>query len=96
LILDYIFDILGIILAFLRLMEPFVMQEFLRNVRKFLHWVACRRVKRKGLTLNYSKEPLCSFVNSAMNVEYVSVILLGITNLMENRKRINEAAGKTS
>ena len=31
----------------------------------------------------YSSEPLCAFANSAMNIEFVYLILVGINNFME-------------
>ena len=93
---DILADSLGIFLALVRLMEPFVMREFMCKAKKLWSWLTCRKHRFKEFKLKYSEEPLCSFVNSAMNIEYVSVILLGITNLMENRKKMNLQAGKTS
>jgi hypothetical protein len=36
---------------------------------------------RKSVKVEFSKESLDSFLNSAMNIEYVYIILLGIKNL---------------
>ena len=38
---------------------------------------------KKG-RLNYKDDTLSSFINSAMNIEYVYLILLGISNFMES------------
>lgn len=35
--------------------------------------------------LKFSDESLCSFMNSAANIEFVYLILLGINNFMENQ-----------
>lgn len=41
-----------------------------------------REKERKRRKREFSNEALCTFVNSAMNVEYVSLILLGINEFM--------------
>lgn len=35
--------------------------------------------------VKYSKESLCTFMNSAMNIEYVSLILVGIQSSFFDR-----------
>jgi len=39
--------------------------------------------ERKKKKKQFSNEPLASFVNSAMNIEFVYTILLGINNFMD-------------
>jgi hypothetical protein len=34
----------------------------------------------------FSSEPLCAFANSAMNIEFVYMILLGINNFLDSRE----------
>jgi hypothetical protein len=42
------------------------------------------RKKAEKLKQNLSKASVCSFLNSAMNIEYVHLILQGIDKLMQN------------
>ena len=41
---------------------------------------------KKVRQIKFSTEPLCSFANSAFNIEFVYLILLGINNLQEIRQ----------
>lgn len=38
----------------------------------------------KKQRIKFQKEGLCTFLNSAMNIEFVYIILLGVNNFMEN------------
>lgn len=80
------FDLSGIILALIRLSEPFVYNHFKRDVKKFFS----KFFKKKDNMVEekeekFSNEPLCAFANSAMNIEFVYLILLGINNFMDNQ-----------
>ena len=81
---------IGIPLALVRFLEPFVLQEFKADLsrlfRKICGCCGCRDKDEKKKVVRYSNEPLCSFVNSAMNIEFVYLILLGINNFMEGRE----------
>ena len=68
----------GIPIAILRLREPYVFEELKFKI------LSCLRIKPKSTKrLKYSKESLDTFLNSTMNVNYVSTILIGITNKMQ-------------
>jgi hypothetical protein len=46
--------------------------------------------------MKFANQSLCSFTNSAMNIEFVSLILLGINNFLDNRiihRRASESSG---
>ena len=36
--------------------------------------------------IKYKNEPLCGFLNQSINIEYVSLILMGINNFMDVQK----------
>lgn len=40
--------------------------------------------------VKFQKDELCSFLNSAMNIEFVYLILLGITNFMESTSQFQD------
>ena len=65
----------GIPLALVYLFEPYVFQVF-------LHEIKCNKLKNKKITKKYSARSLNSFLNAAVNIEFVSMILLGINNLL--------------
>ena len=61
-------------MALIRISEPYVWADFIKVMRpKF-----CRQ-KRKIAEVKFSNESLYSFMVSAMNMEYVCVILVGIS-----------------
>lgn len=64
----------GIFLAVIRLAEPYVFQQLRASF--------CKNTKQEKC--KFCKEALCSFVNSAMNIEFVYIILLGINNFMDS------------
>ena len=74
------FELIGVPIAIIRISEPFVYQEFKAMIQKFF----CCTKKRAEKKLEFSDESLCSFMNSAANIEFVYLILLGINNFMEN------------
>mmetsp|Transcript_24288 Transcript_24288/g.37485 ORF Transcript_24288/g.37485 Transcript_24288/m.37485 type:complete len:257 (+) Transcript_24288:596-1366(+) len=95
-----IFCSTGIFLAFILLIEPFVLKEFMALIRHTLHRCNCRKKEKpaevsldkflvtpalgkKREKKKYGNEPLTAFVNSAMNIELVYLILIGINNFME-------------
>lgn len=71
---------LGILLAMIRLSEPYVWNHFKQDI-KYLFNRESSTSKQK-----FSSEPLCAFANSAMNIEFVYLILLGINNFMDSRE----------
>ena len=73
--------ICGVGIAFLRLREPYIFNELLRVCR------IKRKRQRDKLGDNYSEESLNSFLNSAYNIEFVSVILKGMNKHMKNLAR---------
>ena len=87
-----IFNLIGIPLALIRLLEPYVFSIFKYEVRKFKYWlrskICCssrsiKPFKKKG---KFSTDSLQTYVNSMMNVEYVYLILVGIRTFMENHR----------
>ena len=62
---------MGIFLALIRFIEPYVLRTF----------------KGENSQINaqrqFSRESLCSFMNSAVNIEFVYIILVGINKFME-------------
>ena len=87
----YIFSFIGMPIVLIRFLEPFVLQEFLISSRKIMLRIkkifCCQSAEEASQKkkMKYSHESLCSFVNSAMNIELVNVILLGIGSLMDKR-----------
>ena len=65
----------GFPLAMTRILEPYVFQVVKKDI-------LCCFYKKKAKKYKYSTQSLNSFLNSAMNIEYVSLILLGINNFM--------------
>ena len=74
----------GICLAALRFFEPYVFQRFLRDFRKLF---CCSIVGKKQ---KFYKESLDSFLKSAMNLEYVYLILLGINRSFDRHQEDND------
>ena len=123
-VLEFLFCIVGIPIAIVRLIEPYVWREFhyqgyilAEKSIIFCDYLAilvrkcCYRTKKgqnslqygkkikkresdmrvatgpkakKRKQYDYSQDTLYSFINSAMNIEMVYLILLGISNFMEN------------
>lgn len=54
------------------------------------NFITCKKKsneeKKKIKKNKFSNEPLCSFVNSAFNIEFVYLILLSINTFMSNRQ----------
>ena len=76
----FMFELIGVPIALVRILEPFVFQEFKIVIKKYF----CCTKKRSVKKLEFSDESLCSFMNSVANIEFVYLILLGINNFMEN------------
>ena len=75
LILKLLVSPLGMILAYIRLGEPYVWQSLKQTICGKNHIE--KRVK-------FSEESLNSFLNSALNIEHVYIILTGINKHLEN------------
>jgi hypothetical protein len=72
--LKILFSTCGIFLAGVRLREPYVFKHFKQDILKMKN-------NRK-----FAYEPLCAFANSAMNIEFVYIILLGVNNFMQSKE----------
>ena len=83
------FEFIGVFIAIVRISEPFVWQEFKIFIKNY---IPCKQQKQKSnlRPLKFSDESLCSFMNSAANIEFVYLILLGINNFMDNICKDNE------
>ena len=80
-VLGYL-NVLGVLIAVIRVSEPYVWTNLKADL---IQLFTCNR---KGKTIErakFSKESLDSFLNSAMNIEYVYLILMGITTYLEQR-----------
>lgn len=66
-------------MAIQRLSEPFVWYAIVDDLKSMLR---CRKQSSTN-KLKYSKESLNSFINSAMNIEYVFIVLTGINFYLE-------------
>lgn len=84
-------SIVGIPMAYVRLHEPYVWQIVKKELNNLLKRCFKRKTKSdyeeepdktEPLTpkIKYSSASLDSFINSAMNIEFVYLILIGITN----------------
>ena len=61
---------INMIQSFVRLTDPYIWKEFKRVLK-------CKKEKAK-----YSSAPLSSFLNSAINIEFVYLILNGVNVVM--------------
>ena len=80
---DAVRNIFGLPLALIRISEPYVWAEFKKMNRPIF---CCRKAKSKLSQPKFSNESLYSFMTSAMNMEYVCVILIGIGKSEEKPK----------
>lgn len=78
-IFAYSWNSLGLFLAMIRLSEPYVWKHFGQDMKHLF------KRKSNQQKVKFSSEPLCAFANSAMNIEFVYLILLGINNFMDSR-----------
>jgi len=65
----------GIPLSLVYLLEPYVFQVFITSIQ-------CNKLKNKQIRKKYSAKSLNSFLNAAVNIEFVSMILLGVNNFL--------------
>ena len=77
-VLGFLYYVCGLMLAVVRFREPYVWTKFTNSFKKL-----CCKKKRNKEHL-FANESLCSFINSAMNIEFVYLILIGINNHMED------------
>lgn len=92
-------QVIGIPSAIIRLTEPFVWFKVTSSLNKIAQWFknGCQskrsieeasKLERKSTTIRLKQQikdaSICSFLNSAMNIEYVYMILQGIEKLMAN------------
>ena len=89
-------EIICIPLALLRLAEPFVYYEIFNQCRNFAYCIAnlccMNKYKRSKSQIfrNDRSDSLDSFLNKSCNIEFVSLILLGINNFMDLQKHLYE------
>lgn len=83
-IISIYMQVIGIPSALMRLSEPFVWYSFKKSVLRFAAYInsGCKRMPQRTKTGRQSKlkqqlkdASVCSFLNSAMNIEYVYMIL---------------------
>ena len=86
-----IFDLLGLFLALTRFVEPYVFQTFRSELTLSKLNCCCKKISKKEQS-KYSEKPLCSFTSSVLNVEFVYLILVGISQFM-NRDKNQEVKG---
>lgn len=72
-----LFELVGLPLALIRMWEPYVRESFKQD------FMRCCRSKKKS-KLKYKSMSLNLFLNSAINIELVYIILSRITNFLEN------------
>lgn len=76
----------GFLMAIIRISDPFVYKElqyqFSLLINKKKDRSLSNNEKKKKRKVDLSKESLCSFLNSSLNVEYVYLILVGIQKFM--------------
>ena len=72
----------GFMLAVIRITEPFVYKSLKYRLKKLFGIKKGKKVKqgKKG----YEALSLCQFTHSAMNIEFTSLILVGINKFMED------------
>lgn len=75
-------NLLGVLLAFVRASEPYVLTNIIADLYDVYNFLLCRKNKTLIKRAKFSKESLDSFLNSAMNIEYVYLILLGINTYL--------------
>ena len=76
----------GIMLAVVRFFEPFVYKTFKLEMYKIFGCSCFKKKNRRHKLIkdeDHSSHTLCQFMNSAMNIEFVYIILIGINNFME-------------
>jgi hypothetical protein len=81
--MDFLFPLVGVLIMLLRICEPFVYKKLKRQLQQLFF-----KDKYKAQKIDYSKDSLNSFLNSALNIEFVSLILQGVTNTMDSQIRI--------
>lgn len=67
-------NVVGLILAFTRLFEPYVFSTLKADFRKFF----LRKPENELKTIKFETEGLLTFLTSSLNIEYVYLILLGV------------------
>lgn len=85
--IDYVFQFVGIALALVRMTEPYFWRHMVsdfKNLFRRIFCFLCSKPDNESKKQRYSNEPLCAFANSAMNIEFVYLILLGVNNFMSN------------
>ena len=97
-------QVIGIPSAIIRLTEPFVWFKVSSSLMKIAQWFknGCQsrrslevasKLERKSKTIKLKQQikdaSICSFLNSAMNIEYVYMILQGIEKLMANQQMMD-------
>ena len=91
---EFVFDSVGIALALCRITEPFFWKHLIFDLKCVLRKIFCFCISQKRRSsvkkVKFSDEPLCAFATSAMNIEFVYLILLGVNNFMNNQQLQND------
>ena len=61
----YVFEFLGMCICIARVSEPYVYNNLIQDI------LILFRSKKGGQAQNYSEQPLCSFANSVMSIEFL-------------------------
>lgn len=77
------FVLSGITIFFLTICEPLVYMEIEKSARRIFKINSKRRRKQRKNKTSFSGQSLEHFLNSAINVEFVSIILQGVTKMMK-------------
>jgi len=77
-IIAQVTNLSGVSFAIIRIVEPYVWDNFKEFLKDIFYLNVGAKGKRK-----FTKESLDSFLKSAMNIEYVYLILLGINQTNE-------------
>lgn len=79
---DGVLMIDGVLLALIRLCEPVIWTNLKADISSWCR-CCCKQPKRSS----YAKETLDSFLNSAMNIEYVYLLLVGISTYYDTQNK---------
>ena len=74
--------IIGILLAFTRFIEPYILKVFMNELKTYFPCFFKNFHNKES-----SKKPISSFLSSALNVEYVYIIIFGVTEIYNKKNK---------